>query len=128
MIYNFNDEVYVNALTNMQRRDKINTEMDKLALRDLPHIVIKDSFPQDVPLDEKFFEEFVTENPWLFLHVWIQVEGVALPIQLFYRSKPYENTLPVHLLFVGPPAGKHVGHFHFIRDINALFYHTEKCN
>ena len=128
MVYNFNTEEYVNKLKNMQRRQNIEREMNKLALRDLPHLKIEDGFPEDVPLDEKFFDKFVELNPWVFLHIWIQVEGVHLPVQLFYRSLPLENTLPIHLLFVGPPKGKDVGHVYFIRRINGLFYHTEKSD
>ena len=90
----------------MQRPQNIECEMNKLASRDLPHLVVEDGFPEDVPLDENFFMKFVESNPWVFLHIWIQVEGVRLPIQLYYRSQPLENTLPVHLLFVGPPKGK----------------------
>ena len=88
--------------------------MQKLASRDLPHLVVEDDFPEDVPLDENFFTKFVESNPWVFLHIWIQVEGMCLPIQLYYHSQPLENTLPVHLLFVGPSKGKDVGHFYFI--------------
>ena len=128
MIYNFNTPDYVKQLKNMQRRTNIDDEFAKLYGRDLPHLLIPEGSPEDVPLDDRFFEKFLEVNHWIFLHIWIQVEGVGLPIQLFYRSQPFENTLPVHLLFVGPKAGKYVGHFYFVKKINALFYHTEKSN
>ena len=55
MIYSFNTATYVKQLKNMQRPQNIECEMQKLASRDLPHLVVEDGFPEDVPLDENFF-------------------------------------------------------------------------
>ena len=129
MIYNLQLESYTSKLKNIQRHKLINEEYEKLFTDEMnpPKFVIPDNFFEDVPLDEKFFKKVVTANPWMFLHVWIQVEGVELLIQLFYRSPPYQDTIPIHILFVGPPKGKDLGHCHCIKKINALFYHTKSA-
>ena len=120
-------ESYTSKLKNIQRQKLINDEYEKLFtsntdIMNPPQFIIPEDFPEDVPLDEKFFKKVVAVNPWMFLHVWIQVEGVELPIQLFYRSPPYQDTILIHILFVGPPKGKEMGHCHCIK--KSIHYST----
>ena len=52
----------------------------------LPQLVIPDDFPEDVPLDEKFFKKVVTANPWMFLHVWIQWKAWSCQYSYFTEA------------------------------------------
>ena len=131
LIYKYRPDSYMGKVKNKGRPGPIKTQLEKLVTDlnvTLPEIVIPEGFPEDVPLDEKMLTKFAEVNPWMFLHVWIQADGDDLPIQLYYRSPPYEDAMPIHLLFVGPPKGKNLGHYHCITKINALFYHTKRCN
>ena len=62
MIYNLQPESYTSKLKNIQRHKLINKEYEKLFIANTdvmnpPQFVIEEDFPEDVPLNKKFFQE-----------------------------------------------------------------------
>lgn len=128
LIYALRNEEYVRKLKNMQLVSRINKEYSLLKSEGLFEGFIKpENFPINVPLDETYFSWFCEMNQRIFLHVWIQIESKNVPVLLFYRCAPLPNKIPVHILYIGPTVGEKPGHYVCIKNINRLFYRTEKC-
>lgn len=122
-------KLHKSDVKNLQRPAKINKNWKELVeSHKFDGLNIPEDFPKEVPLSEKFFGWFCELNPSIFLHVWIQIESEHVPIVLFYRCMPQPNKIPVHILFVGPSDGSVPGHYVSIKNIDKLFYRTEKCN
>ena len=128
LIFALRDSEYVKSLKNMQQPSRITKEYQKLKTEGLfPGYVKTEDFPNEVPLCAETFSWFCELNPRIYLHVWIQVESKNIPIILFYRCAASLDKIPVHLLYIGPTIGNDPGHYVCIKNINRLFYRTEKC-
>lgn len=114
---------------NLQRAKTVdNKYQELLEIDENKALIIPPNFPEAVPLDESFFAWFCELNPLLFLHVWIQIESEHVPLVLFYRTPPSLNKVPIHILYVGGTTPEAMGHYVCIKNINKLFYRSEKCN